>query len=180
MLCYKAPRALDWLPAHKSKIRFVPPSRPASSLSTLALRVEPRSQILRDDRAKIVLPTKHPVANARNEIVRGVTQTARDHSENIRQNRPPASQPSHHVNRGVRAYQEIAAVSEYHERVWQSEPSLRRHAQLERLALQRSEPESISCAVVLQDKLHGAVAQTAVAIVEDVFGILRDWQHRKA
>ena len=48
------------------------------------------------------------------------------------------------------------------------------------LALQRGEPEGISCAVVLQDKLYGAMTQAAVAIIEDVFGILRDWQHRKA
>jgi len=33
---------------------------------------------------------------------------------------------------------------------------------------------------MLKDKLHGAMAQAAVAIVEDVFGFLRGWEHGKA
>jgi hypothetical protein len=33
---------------------------------------------------------------------------------------------------------------------------------------------------VFKNELHGAVAQAAVAIVENIFGFLREREHRKA
>src|SRR5579862_863732 len=93
--------------------------QPASSLSTLPLRVEARSQIWRDDGAQLILPPKHPIANASNEIISTVKQTAWDQSQNVRENLPTTAHPSHHVNRVVRAHQQLALSRQHDETVRQ-------------------------------------------------------------
>jgi nicotinamide riboside transporter PnuC len=46
--------------------------------------------------------------------------------------------------------------------------------------LQGREPKGAFGAIMFQNKFYGAMAQAAVAVIENIFGLWRDWEHRKA
>jgi len=144
------------------------------------LRIKTGAQVRSHDGAEIIAAAEHPVADASHEIIHKVAQTARNYAQHFCESFPTAAQRSQNIKRSVRAHEQGAVSGEDDEAVRQAGETVRRHARLDGFALQWSKPEGTSGAVVFKNELHGAVAQAAVAIVENIFGFLREREHRKA
>ena len=144
------------------------------------LRIKTRAQVRRHDGAEIIAAAEHPVADASDEVVHKVAQTARNYTQYFCESFPTAAQRSQNIKRSIRAHEQAAVPGEDDEGVREAGPLVGRHESLDGFALQRSKPKGVSGAVVFKNEFHCAVAQAAVAIVENIFGFLRDREHTKA
>jgi hypothetical protein len=83
------------------------------------------------------------------------------------------------MQKRFRPHQQSPIARQHHNAVRQSGPPFRRNPSRKRRALQRRKPERAPGAIVLQDELHGAMAQPAMSIVKEIFRARRVWHRRQ-
>ena len=81
------------------------------------------------------------------------------------------------MNPGIRAHEQRAVTGLYDYAVGQIGALLNRDSRLECFSLQRCKSERRSRVVMLQDKFHPAMTQSAMPIVEDDLSLLRERRH---
>jgi len=123
------------------------------------------------------VPAEQPIAAASHEIIHKVAQTARKCTQYFREDFPNATEAPQDVKRSVGSQQQGAVSSKHDERVRQFGTPVGRHAGSDGFPLQRRKSEGVSRTVVFQHEFYAAVAQAAVAVVEDIFDVLREWWH---
>jgi len=117
------------------------------------------------------------MANARNELVDHVTQRPRNCGHERRHYLPSSSESPKNMNPGIRAHKQQAGTGLNDYALGQIGALVNRNSRLECLSLQRGKSERLSRAVMLQDKLHPAMAQSAMPMVEDGLFLLRERMH---
>ena len=83
------------------------------------------------------------------------------------------------MNPGIRAQEQRAVTGLYDYALGQIGALVDRNSRLECLSLQRGKSERRSRAVMLQDKRHPAMTQSAMPIVEDDFSLMRERRHTR-
>lgn len=141
--------------------------------------IESRTQARRDDGAQIVAPSEDTIANARDEVVDHITQRARKYGHERRHYFPSSSQSPKNMNAGIRAHEQRAVTGLYDYALGQIGAPVNRNSRLECFSLQRGKSERRSRAVMLQDKLHPAMTQSAMPVVEDDLSWLRERRHAR-
>ena len=108
----------------------------------------------------------------RDEIVGEIAKGSRNDSDNRSQDPPSASEPPQNVNEGIGADEQRARGGFGGHAIGQRGALVNRNARLESHALQRCESERRACGIVLENKLHAAMAEPAVSVVIQDFGWL--------
>ena len=121
--------------------------------------------------AQIVTPPEKTVADTGDEVVGQIPQGARNRGHEGRQRFPSSSKPPDNVNPGIGAQEQGAVMGLHDHAVGQPRAPANRNGCLKCLSLQRGESEGRSQPVMLQDKLHPAMTQPAMPIVEKDLGV---------
>ena len=127
----------------------------------------------------MVAPSEKTMANARDEVVDHITQRPLNYGHERRHYFPSSSQSPKNVNPGIRAHEQRAVTCLYYYALWQIGALVDRNSRLKCFSLQRGKSERRSLAVMLQDKLHPAITQSAMPIVEDNLSLLRERMHTR-
>jgi len=98
-------------------------------------RIESLAQPARDGGAQIVAPPENAVANARDEVIQGIAQRARDDGQEGRGHLPSTAEPPQNMDAGIRADEERSILGLHDQAVGQAGAALRRNPRLECLAL---------------------------------------------
>ncbi len=83
------------------------------------------------------------------------------------------------MNPGIRAREQRAVTGLYDYALGQISALVNRNSRLECFSLQRGKSERRSRTVMLQDKLHAAMTQSAMPIVEDGLFLLCERTHSR-
>lgn len=129
-------------------------------------RIEPRAQVGRDHGAQAVAPSENTIATARDEVIDYITQRPRNCGRERRYYLPSSSQSPKDMNTGSRAYEQRAVMGLYDHAFGQIGALVGKNPRPKRFSLQWGKSERRSQAVVLQDKSHPAMTQSAMPIVE--------------
>jgi hypothetical protein len=128
------------------------------------------AQVRRHDRAKVVTPAEDAIANTCDKIVNRVAQDARNNRQNSGEHPPRPTEAAQDVQKGVRAHQKPPVLGKDDYAIGQARPAIRGNLFDKRRTLQRREAERGAGAITFEDKLHGAMAKTAMAVVKEDFG----------
>jgi hypothetical protein len=131
----------------------------------------------RHERAHFIAAAESPVANAGYEIIDKVARRAGNYRQRVAERFQSATKAAQNMHEGVRARQQAAVAGKNHDAVGQAGLLDGGYPGRERLSMKRREPKGVAGAIVLQNKFHGAVAQRAVAIIEEHFGAGRSGRH---
>jgi hypothetical protein len=131
----------------------------------------------RHDRTQIQARAKHTIANPRDQIIDHVPQRPRDYREHACKSPPPAAQTPQNVKEGIRTHQQDTVLGQHDDAVRQARLRVCGNQRLKRGALQRCESKPASRTVVPEREPDRAVAQAAMAVVENHLGVGGGRQH---
>jgi hypothetical protein len=120
---------------------------------------------------------EEPQADARDRVVGGVEQPSRQHAGDRRDHAPPAAEPPAHRQDRVGAHVQRAVVVAQHDAVRQGRAHRLGHRRAERIAVERGEAEAGAVAILAEGEAHGAMTETAAAVVEDDGRLARCRRH---
>lgn len=107
------------------------------------------------------------IADARDEVVSQIAQRPRDDGDDRGENSASSAEAAKNMNERVRTDEQRAAFGLNGHGIGQGSSLLHRNACLKRNSLEWGESERGARAIVFENKLHRAMAQAAIPVVEE-------------